>query len=221
MGLAYQGQVWSSADKGATWASTDLPTFEEVQAIECAPSGDLWVVGSFSTLLVSKDQGQTWIETTMEEDAMLTQVEFVSASKGFVVGEFGLVLTTEDGGSSWDALEPVSEDFYPLSAYFQDPLTGWVGGLQGVIFHTLNGGVSWQCQAVNTDVPIYNFIANGALYATGDRGTVLQLVGETWQKVKTPEIPTYYRSGVVTGEHSLLIAGGWGVLLPLDLEAVN
>ncbi len=68
-------------------------------------------------------------------------------------------------------------------------------------------------------MPIYNFIANGSLYATGDRGTVLKLEGEKWVKLETPDIPTYYRTGVVTGKDSLLIAGGWGVLLPLDLAS--
>jgi len=217
--LAYEGQVWRSVDKGLSWSHSELPTEEEVQAIACTPAGDLWVVGSYSTLLVSHDQGESWTDTTMDEDAMLTQVQFVSASEGFAVGEFGLFLMTEDGGETWEIQEPIGDEMYPLSAYFSDRNTGWVGGLQGVIMYTDDGGLSWQRQQVQSDVPIYNFIANGSMYATGDRGTVLKLKGNHWDKVAAPEIPTYYRSGVVSGKDSLLIVGGWGVMLPLDLAS--
>jgi len=217
--LSYQNQVWSSADKGNSWQSYDLPTQEEVQAIDCTPAGDIWVVGSFSTLLVSRDKGQSWVETSMDEDSMLTQISFISATEGFVVGEFGLLLVTENAGESWDILDPIGEDFYPLAAYFKDRNTGWVGGLRGVIMSTGDGGLSWQRQQVDSDVPIYNFTANGFLYATGDQGTVLRLEGDHWKKQPTPDIPTYYRSSIVTGKDSLLVVGGWGVLLPLDLSA--
>ncbi len=219
--LAYENQVWLSNDIKSDWRSIALPTSEEVQAITCTPSGDIWVTGSFSTLLVSRDKARTWSETTMGEDSMLTAINFVSANKGFAVGEFGLVLKTQDGGDSWDYLDPVSEDFYPLSAHFYDDQTGWLGSLQGVIMHTSDGGTSWQRQTVASDVPIYNFIKNDSLYATGDRGTVLKLDGSEWVRVPTPDIPTYYRSGIVTKDDSLLIAGGWGVLLPLDLSGQN
>lgn len=215
--LAYENQVWSSNQLNGEWTVNTIETMEEVQDIECTPSGDLWVSASFSTLLVSEDKAASWAETSIGEDSMLTNVQFVSAEKGFAVGEFGLVLSTRDGGTNWDYLEPVSDDFYPLAAHFDSDQVGWVGGLQGVIMQTTDGGQSWQRQEVTSDVPVYNFIRNGSLYATGDRGTVLKLEGEIWTRVPTPEIPTYYRSGIVTDDHSLLIAGGWGVLLPLDL----
>jgi photosystem II stability/assembly factor-like uncharacterized protein len=216
--LAYQGEVWSTEDKGASWSSNTLPTGEEMQSIECTPSGDIWVVGSFSTMLLSKDKGMNWVESSMQEDSMLTSITFINATQGYAIGEFGLLLRTDNAGESWEILDPIGEDFYPLTAYFKDLETGWVGGLQGVIMATNDGGLTWHRQSAATDVPIYNFIQNGSLYATGDRGTVLKLQGDSWEKVITPEIPTYYRSGIVTGDNSLLIAGGWGVLLPLDLS---
>lgn len=216
--LAYQNQIWLSEDKGESWSLRELPTAEEVQAVDCTPKGDIWVVGSFSTLLVSKDGGESWSESTMGEDSMLTAITFSSAEKGFALGEFGLLLATEDGGENWQIMDPVSDEFYPLSAYFRDSKTGWVGGLQGLIMQTDDGGASWQRQKVASETPIYSFIGNGeSIYATGDRGTVLTLKGGEWIKVPSPENPTYYRSGISTEDHSLLIVGGWGVLLELDL----
>ena len=215
--LAYQNQIWLSDDQGDSWSLHELPTAEEVQAVDCTPKGDIWVVGSFSTLLVSKDGGDNWSESTMDEDSMLTAVTFSSAEKGFALGEFGLLLVTEDGGENWQMMNPVSEEFYPLSAYFQDSKTGWVGGLQGLIMQTNDGGVSWQRQKAASETPIYSFISNNeAVFATGDRGTVLTLKKGEWVRVPSPDNPTYYRSGISTEDHSLLIVGGWGVLLELD-----
>lgn len=215
--LAYENQVWWTDNSSEDWQSTTLPTMEEVQDIECTPAGDIWVSASFSTMLSSRDKAKSWQETSIGEDSMLTNIQFVTAEKGFAVGEFGLVLSTGNGGVSWDYLDPVSDDFYPLAAHFDDDQHGWVGGLQGVIMQTVDGGQSWQRQQVALDVPVYNFIRNGSLYATGDRGTVMKLEGDSWTRVPTPDIPTYYRSGIATDHDSLLIAGGWGVLLPLDL----
>lgn len=217
--LAYENQLWVSRDKGEQWTPYPIPTQEDLQAIECTPSGDIWVVGSFSTLLVTKDQGGHWQTTSMDEDSMLTEVSFISQQVGFVVGEFGLLLKTSNGGKDWNSIGPISEDFYPLAAYFKNETHGWVGGLQGVILHTRDGGLSWERQQVDADVPVYNFLQNGTLYATGDRGTVLKYTSEGWRKLVTPDIPTYYRSGIVLDEDSLLLAGGWGVLLPIDLSS--
>ena len=216
--LAYENEVWWTEDINGSWRSTTLPTMEEVQDIECTPDGHIWVSASFSTLLVSRDKALSWEETSVGEDSMLTNIQFVSADKGFAVGEFGLVLTTGDGGITWNYLKPVSDDFYPLAAHFDNDQRGWVGGLQGVIMQTSDGGNSWQRQKVASEVPVYNFIRNGSLYATGDRGTVMKLEDDQWVLVPTPDIPTYYRSGIITDDDSLLIAGGGGVLLPLDLS---
>jgi len=218
--LSYQGAVWLSSDQGKNWQNHQLPTSEEMQAIACTAAGDLWVVGSFSTLLHSSDQGANWQENSMGEDSMLTSVKFISPERGYVTGEFGLFIVTEDGGANWQSLDPISDEFYPLSSHFSsDGKNAWVGGLQGVIFHSEDSGQTWQRQQVASEAPIYNFIdVAGQLIATGDQGTVLRLSGNSWNRVPSPEIPTYFRTGVALNDQSLLIAGGWGVLVPLKLE---
>ena len=213
--LAYENQIWWFKDN---WQSSALPTDEEVQAVSCSPLGDIWVTGSFSTILVSRDNFNTWTETSMGEDSMLTAITFISPSKGYIVGEFGLILTTSNGGDSWEHLDPISDEFYPLSAHFEGDQQGWVGGLQGVIMHTSDGGKTWNKQVSSTQAPIYNFIRNESLYATGDQGSVLSLEGSKWIAVPATDIPTYFRSGIASDTNTLLLVGGWGVVLPVTLN---
>ena len=217
--LSYQADVWHSRDQGDSWQTYPLPTEEDVQDIECTQNNELWVVGSFSTLLHSVAAEEDWTVTSLDEDAMLTAITFSNAEQGYVAGEFGLLANTEDGGETWTVVDPIGDEFYPLAVHFDPAGSGWVGGLQGVIMRSSNGGESWERTDTPTESPIYNFLMVGdQLIATGDQGVVLQWSSETWLKVETPDIPTYFRAGVALDHQRALIVGGWGVLLPLSLQ---
>jgi photosystem II stability/assembly factor-like uncharacterized protein len=217
--LSYQAEVWHTADAGESWTVGELPTEEDVQAIDCTVDNQMWVVGSYSTILNSGDGGDSWQEQTLDEDSMLTAITFSSESRGYAAGEFGLLAVTDDGGDSWQVIDPVGDELYPLAVRFDAQGQGWVGGLQGVIMHSEDDGASWVRTQTPTDSPIYNFIAVGdQLLATGDQGVVLHWFEGGWIIVETPDIPTYYRAGVALNESDVLIAGGWGVLLPLSIK---
>jgi photosystem II stability/assembly factor-like uncharacterized protein len=218
--LSYQADVWHSSDQGESWQTYSLPTGEDVQDIDCTQSNELWVVGSFSTMLHSSAAGQEWEVTTLNEDAMLTAVTFSSSEQGYSAGEFGLLAVTKDAGDSWTVVDLIGDEFYPLAVHFDLAGNGWVGGLQGVIMRSRDGGESWERTDTPTESPIYNFLMVGEkLIATGDQGVILQWSEGSWRKFKTPDIPTYFRAGVALDNQRALIAGGWGVLLPLSLDA--
>ena len=218
--LSYQADVWHSRDQGESWQTYSLPTDEDVQDIDCTQSNELWVVGSFSTMLHSSAAGQEWEVTTLDEDAMLTAVTFSSTEQGYSAGEFGLLAVTKDAGDSWTVVDLIGDEFYPLAVHFDLVGNGWVGGLQGVIMRSRDGGESWERTETPTDSPIYKFLMVGEkLIATGDQGVILQWSEGAWRKVETPDIPTYFRAGVALDNQRALVAGGWGVLLPLSLDA--
>lgn len=218
--LSYQAEVWQTHDGGDSWHIESLPTEEDVQDIECTADNQLWVVGSYSTLLHRAAAGSEWQQSSLQEDAMLTAVTFASIEHGYAAGEFGLLAVTEDGGANWRVVDPIGEELYPLAVYFDAEDNGWVGGLQGVIMHSEDGGKSWQRTETPTESPIYNFLMVGErLLATGDQGTVLQWLNGRWQRVETPETPTYFRAGIAVSPHQALIAGGWGALLSISLAS--
>lgn len=169
--LSYQADVWHSRDQGESWQTYSLPTDEDVQDIDCTQSNELWVVGSFSTMLHSSAAGQEWEVTTLDEDAMLTAVTFSSAEQGYSAGEFGLLAVTKDAGDSWTVVDLIGDELYPLAVHFDLAGNGWVGGLQGVIMRSRDGGESWERTDTPTESPIYKFLMVGEkLIATGDQG---------------------------------------------------
>lgn len=216
--LSFDNQLWHSADQGLSWTAHALPTDEQMLTATCSPSGAWWAAGGLTTLLGSQDQGANWDETSLDEDAMLTSLQFLDARQAVTTGEFGLVFVSHDGGASWDAHGSLPDEFYPHASWFRSLDEGWVGGLNGFIYHTVDGGLHWQRQATPSAAPIYNFSATpDGLFAIGDHSSVLRLAGEQWQALPTPNAPVYLRaaSGNDAG-HRLTVAGGRGLLLNLD-----
>lgn len=216
--LDFAGSLWHSADDGQRWTVVELPSEEQMMTASCAPDGGWWVAGSYSTLLSSSDQGQSWDSNSLDEDAMLTTLQFLDAERAVATGEFGLVFTSEDGGASWNPAGALPDEFYPHAAYFRSLDEGWVGGLNGFIYHTADGGENWQRQRTSTSAPIFNFSASqDGLFAIGDHSSVLRLAGNRWQALPTPNEPVYLRAaGIARGQ--LTVAGGKGLLLSLDIR---
>ncbi|MEH6811206.1 MAG: YCF48-related protein [Motiliproteus sp.] len=219
--LSMDKKVWRSDDNGSSWQASDLPTQEDVMALTCAPDSSIWVVGSFSTILSSNDQGQNWNENTLGEDAFLTSIVFLDAHTAILTGEFGVVSRSDDGGQSWNEPEYIPNDFYIQGAHFNSVDVGWVAGLSGQILFTEDAGMNWTQQQTPTESPIYGFYRiDGELFAYGDHGTVLKLDGISWHKVAVEGgKPVYLRDAQRLNDGSLLLAGGSGSLLSLDLTS--
>lgn len=218
--LDYARRLWMLDDIDGVWQIAAIPTTEETIAVECDPAGRLWVVGSFSLILKSADNGLTWEDMSTGEDAYLTTVQFVDADTGFITGEFGTVLKTTDGGATWDYGELVADEFYSQTAYFADAENGYVAGLNGSIFHTKDGGYSWQRQDTGSSAPLYQFIErNGALLVAGNYGTLLRRNSDSWSAaLSVPPSKGFLRASTFVGDGMLVVAGGGGVVLRIDIE---
>lgn len=216
--LSMEQQVWVSANQGKQWEKHQLQTPESLIAIHCAPDNSYWASGSFSTLLSSKDQGKTWSETSLNEDSSITHVQFFGPKHGIALGEFGLFAKTQDGGDSWELLAPIPNEFFPLGAHFRDAMNGWAAGLAGLIYVTKDGGASWKLQDTPIETTLYGFYAkDDRMFAFGDHGTALEYHNDRWMQLEGPKIPVFFRDGVQLAPNALLVVGGWGTLLSLDI----
>lgn len=220
VGIDSRRTLWVSDENAAGWQAKPVDTTESLMALGCDRNNTVWLGASFSTVLNSTDFGDSWNAASQDEDLQFTAAQFLKDGLAIFAGEFGTVMFSADGGNDWERAEPIPNDFYPMGLYFEDRDNGWVSGLSGTIWRTRDGGVNWEREATETAVPLYAFAAVGTdLFAIGDNGTLLKHEKAAWKKVNLPQdIATYLVAGTSIGDSHLLLAGGAGTLLTLDVS---
>ena len=143
------------------------------------------------TSFISKttDGGNSWIVTQFN-NYYLTSLHFIDKMNGYCAGGVntsnspGVVLKTTDGGINWFTVSYVSGFIYLEDIMFANEDTGWVSStfpLDGGLWRTTNGGISWQKQMDYTPFPSKIFFvnsntgwvigsSNGNLYKTTNSG---------------------------------------------------
>ena len=197
---------------GGEWTRPDLPEMTEAQAMTCDTNNTPWVTGGFSTILHSADAGASWETWSLDEDLFLTTIQFVDELHGFATGEFGTVLISSDSGMSWSRASDLPDSFYPQGAYFTSSMTGWVVGLDGIIWKTETGGETWELMPSGVNMPLYGVAGlGGSLVAVGDNTTILHNhVGvAAWQPLEAADKSlTYLRAVAGLGNGEFVVAGG-------------
>lgn len=214
--LDFYKKVWIADAQAKSWQPHPLGTKDNVTAITCDVAGNLWAVGSRTSVHSSKDGGTTWTSRRLGEDAILNSIQFVDAAHGHMLGEFGLHYVTDDGGATWKPLPKIGENFYPYAAIFRSEHEGWASGVGGAIYHTLDGGASWATQSNPSALPIYSFAENaGDVFGVGQGGQIVATRNgsSNWERVdlKVP-VPPYLTSIAAYGAGALAVAGPMGSL---------
>lgn len=214
--LSFDNHIWVSNPDGEDWTAIKVDSPEQLMTIDCAPNGDWWTGGSFSTFLHSSDNGESWESKTLDEDAIITDIAFITDQNAVATAEFGMIVATQNGGDTWEITGFLPSEFYPHAAYFETTSKGWVGGLNGFIYYTEDGGNSWQQQVTDSSVPIYQFEEiDGSLFALGDNATVLNLNNDSWKTIQPASAPVYLRAALYFNQ-KLLVAGGRGTFIAID-----
>lgn len=214
--LTFDNHVWHGNASANQWVPTPLPSQEQMMTVACSPEGNWVAAGSFTTIQYSSDQGQSWQEISLYEDAILNNLQFLDQNQAIATGEYGLVLASDDGGEHWAIAGHAPDDFYIHTSHFTSPQEGWVGGLNGFIYHTRDGARSWTRVPVQTSAPVFGFVpGDDTLYALADNATVLKLEDGVWVQVSQSDRPIYLKSGLLLPNQRLLVAGGHGLLFAL------
>jgi photosystem II stability/assembly factor-like uncharacterized protein len=112
---------------------------------------------------------------------------------GLLVGDGGLALVTIDGGRQWhvppQGPHPDMARHFDFAAADFVGQQAWIAGSPGTyVFHTADGGRTWQEHATGQPLPIYGlcFVDDHRGWAVGALGTILatQDSGRTWQRQK-------------------------------------
>jgi photosystem II stability/assembly factor-like uncharacterized protein len=89
-----------------------------------------------------------------------------------VVGDGGNLLVSTDSGLTW-ALNDTGTSVDLVSIDVHSATQWWIGGAEGTVLVSTNGGTDWMDRSAPTDVTLHLFSRSGGIsWAVGDMGTI-------------------------------------------------
>ena len=186
------GQVFTSADGGATWGK-DVGPETGLALLGVAARGDRRVVVGQSGEMFRFEQG-SWTPVDTGTDARLFSAALGDDGLIVVTGAFGTLLISHDDGESWRAAEfdwlAILQDYLEPHLYDVEikGKTVTVVGEFGLVLRSTDAGETWAV-AHRSDESLFNLTIteNGTGLAVGQKGTILRTVdgGATWRQVAT------------------------------------
>jgi photosystem II stability/assembly factor-like uncharacterized protein len=168
------------ADEAGHWSAGD---FLDAQAGAVAASA-----GEFATIAQHQVKHSPLAMPSMRA---VHAMKLVAPAGGWLVGDGGLVMTTADLGHTWQsppgALPHGAAEHFDFHALAVHSEHIWIAGSPGTrLFHSPDGGKSWQAFATDQRTPIraLTFVDTQHGWATGDLGCILATRdgGRTWQR---------------------------------------
>ena len=164
------GVILRTTDGGQSWTDNPIefpgmiiPSINSIHFI----NPDLgWAValdaGNDGLVLKTTDGGSSWQPKRIPYKQVPTTVFFVDAERGWMGGttpppgdEEGMggpsaILATTDGGNTWNPQINIPHSI--LNVFFLDQGSGWASGTKGVIYHTSDGGLTWERQRTEVEM---------------------------------------------------------------------
>ena len=171
-----RGHIVVSTDAGATWQQAQVPVSSDLTAVYFSSEKHGWAVGHDGVVLASTDGGMTW---TKQLDGRVVN--------DLVLADLQAKLTANPASAELQALVAEAERYKAqgpdkpfLDVWFENDTHGFVVGAYGLLLETSDGGQTWQSWFDRAENPRFMNLysikpAAGALYVSGEGGTVLKL----------------------------------------------
>ncbi|HVX90056.1 MAG TPA: YCF48-related protein, partial [Candidatus Paceibacterota bacterium] len=228
-------QMFVSTDQGRTWNFANntidppLNTFESMSFAD----ENFGVFSVHNRVYVTSDAGRTWKGAPIADldhndsglvfllDAVRPGVAYVTAArwtKDSVATTYReIIFRTVDSGAHWaNVLQRKGANMLKRS-WFLDPQHGFVGGSNGIIYHTDNGGDTWDSIATGAPgaVSDIRFFTDKIGYAVTFKGAILSSSdgGRTWQhEYPWPPQPSdstqpFYRVNMLPDRQTIMVTG--------------
>ncbi|MEI6126195.1 MAG: YCF48-related protein [Pseudomonadota bacterium] len=140
--VGHPGIILRTTDGGETWHQQPSGTSSILYKVAVQGNSDAWISGGEGVILRTRDAGATWVLQTSGVSFKLNSIAFAGGNTGFAVGH-KCILHTENGGETWSKFDiDLSRWLYGIS--FDGSNNGWAVGDSGTMYHTEDGGKSWN-----------------------------------------------------------------------------
>lgn len=203
--VGQRGHVLYSDDQGKSWVQAAVPVSSDLVAVHFPSPQKGWAVGHDGVVLHTVDAGATW---TKQLDGR--------AAVGILSGYYAAHPPT--GPDAVRAMKDIRQTIEAgankpfLDVWFETDSSGYIVGAFNLIFHTADGGKSWEPLLDRSEnvkrLHIYAIRPVGeALYLCGEQGMVLKLERKTG---RFRGVATSYKGTLfgVTGKPGAVIAFG-------------
>jgi len=169
--VGQRGHIVYSDDAGKSWQQAQVPVSSDLVAVAFTTPEKGWAVGHDGVVLHSADGGATWSRQLDGRGLGKIMTDFygAQAAKGTLGPAEAAAALIDEAGRI--AAQGAENSF--LDVWFADENNGFVVGAFNLIFHTADGGKTWE--------PWYHRTANPNrlhLYAMRKVGNDLFIVGE-------------------------------------------
>jgi photosystem II stability/assembly factor-like uncharacterized protein len=202
--------IWHTNDGGLNWDWQSLGFSYFATRVFFLDSLFGWAACWIGIVIRTTNGGNEWTQVILSwvppDTIDFYGVSFVDTSKGWMcagrypeinyIGDTvfkkgqGLIVHSEDGDDSWVLQKrDTIYDFFDIK--FKDSLEGWVAGgydstMEACIYHTLDGGQSWNLQQLPQDAKYLwslELIDGNKLWAVGRNGTIIHSGdgGNSWE----------------------------------------
>lgn len=214
------GIIMRTTNGGTDWETYDTGSTNPVNAIFFVDEQTGWTGGLAGEIMHTTDGGASWEHQASMANGGVRDFHFIDGQTGWAVGSNNSIYTTNDAGETWTAYDGIDVDLsgFARIAYRSVSFDGAGNGIMvgrissnnNLIFHTHDGGDTWE-ETFSLDTYYRaQFVAEATAYIAGVDGLVRKTTdaGETWttRKLELSRAPTLWdmhfvdeQTGWVTG----------------------
>jgi len=144
------GDLLYTQDGGGKWNKINADTVGRFYMLSFIDENNGWAISLSGKLWRTENGGETWERLIDDSNPnappfdSAVDFKFVDKLHGWILGPF-LVWRTVDGGNTWQSYGPPTQEYYHFySLFFLDSHEGWIVGHHRTVYHTEDGGETWE-----------------------------------------------------------------------------
>src|SRR4249919_2483275 len=170
-----RGHILYSDNLGASWRQAKVPVSADLTALHFANAREGWAVGHEGVVLHTSDGGATW---QLQLDGRRANALVLAMVRKLPADTDPAKLEALKSEAERAAAEGPSRPF--LDVWFTNAREGFVVGAYNLIFHTTDGGKTWEPWFARTQNERFYHLygirgSSDGVYAVGELGLALRL----------------------------------------------